>query len=350
MRRAWKIVLGIVGTLVTIVLLVVIVGAVYLASPGQPSASRFLKFEGYIFLPRHGNLNVMDYLTLSRGTLFVTGTSSGSVFRILLSADGRPQRARVDDWPGEPRPHGVALVPGRDLAFVTRSEANEVDVFTPSQLKLKKRIAVAEDADAILYDRFHNLIYVANGDAQLVTLIDPEKESIVGTIKLGGKPEFAAIDPATHLLYQNIESQNSIAAVDLDRKAVTATWPTRPCEAPTGLAIDAALRRAFIVCGRNALLVVFDLDNHRVVGTVAIGGGPDSVAFDPGLRRIYATGVSGQVSVVQQKSADSYELLDMVSTHFGAHTLAVDPETHRVYVAYASLMVAPRIAVFSAVP
>ena len=350
MRRAWKIVLGILGTLVTLVLLVVIVGAVYLASPGQPSASRFLKFEGYIFLPRHGSLNVMDYLTLSRDTLFVTGTSSGSVFRILLSADGRPQRARVDDWNGRPRPHGVALVPGRDAAFVTRSEVNEVDVFSPSQLRLKKRIAVAEDADATLYDRFHNLIYVANGDAQLATLIDPEKESVVGTIKLGGKPEFAAIDPATQLLYQNIESQNSLAAIDLNRKAVMATWPTRPCEAPTGLAIDAALRRAFIVCGRNALLVVFDLDNHRVVATVAIGGGPDSVAFDPGLRRIYATGVSGQVSVVQQKSADSYELLDMVSTHFGAHTLVVDPETHRVYVAYASLMVAPRVAVFSAGP
>jgi DNA-binding beta-propeller fold protein YncE len=350
MRKAWKIVLGIVGAIVTLVALVVVVGTVYLASPGQPGTSRALKFEGYVFLPRRGNLNVMDYLTLSGSTLFVTGTSSGSVFRITFSDDGRPRNAQLAVLAGEPRPHGVALVQGHDAAFVTRSEVNSVDVFSPSRLKAEKRIRVADDPDAILYDRTHNLVYVANGDAQLATLIDPDKEEVIGTIPLGGKPEFAAVDPVTGLLYQNIESKNLLAAIDLNRKAVARTWPIRPCEAPTGLAIDASSRRAFIVCGRNALLVVFDLDNDRIVATVKIGSGPDSVAFDAGLRRVYATGVSGEVSVVQQKGADAYELLDLVSTHFGAHTLAVDPASHRVYVAYASLLVAPRIAVFSAIP
>ena len=350
MHKAWKIVLGAAGVIVTLLVLVIVVGFVYLVSPGQPSMSRALKFEGYVFLPRHGNLNVMDYLTLSGNTLFVTGTSSGSVFRIALADDGRPRNAQVASLAGEPRPHGVALVQGRDAAFVTRSEVNSVDVFSPSRLKIEKSIRVADDPDVILYDHAHNLVYVANGDAQLATLIDPDKEEVVGTIPLGGKPEFAAVDPATRLLYQNIESRNVLVAIDLGRKAVVASWPTRPCEAPTGLALDTAARRAFIVCGRNALLVVFDLNNDRVVATVKIGSGPDSVAFDPGLRRIYATGVSGEVSVVQQKGADAYELLDLVSTHFGAHTLAVDPASHRLYVAYASLLVAPRVAVFSAMP
>ena len=350
MRRVWKIVLGIVGGFVALLVIILAVGVVYLAAPGQPGESSVLKFNGYIFLPRHGVLNVMDYLTLSGNTLFVPGTSSGSVFRVTLGDDGRPGSAQVVSWLGEPRPHGVAVIPGRDLAFVTRSGSNTVDAFSPARLKLKKRIGVSDDADAILFDRPHNLVYVANGDAQLATLIDPDREAVVATIPLGGKPEFAAVDPATGLLYQNIESTNSLAAIDLGRKVVRASWPLRPCQAPTGIAIDPAARRAFIVCGRNALLVVFDLGEDRIVATIEIGGGPDTVAFDPGLRRIYATGVSGQVSVVQQKSTDSYERLDLVSTHFGAHTLAVDAVTHRVYVAYASLFVAPRIAVFSAVP
>jgi hypothetical protein len=78
-----------------------------------------------------------------------------------------------------------------------------------------------------------------------------------------------------------------------------------------------------------------------------IGRGPDAVAFDPGLKRIYATGLGGEVSVTQQLGADAYRNLDIVSTHFAAHTLAIDPRTHEVYVGYGSLAVPPRIAVFS---
>lgn len=41
-----------------------------------------------------------------------------------------------------------------------------------------------------------------------------------------------------------------------------------------------------------------------------------------------------------------YRPLDAIKLHYGAHTLAVDPINHRVYVAYASLIIAPRLAVF----
>jgi hypothetical protein len=73
----------------------------------------------------------------------------------------------------------------------------------------------------------------------------------------------------------------------------------------------------------------------------------DSVVFDAGLRRIYTTGRSGKLVVIQQDAADSYHVLDSISLHYGAHTLMVDPATHWVYVAYASLLVQPRLAVFS---
>ena len=68
-----------------------------------------------------------------------------------------------------------------------------------------------------------------------------------------------------------------------------------------------------------------------------------------GLRRVYATGKSGELSVIQQDGPDRYRTLDSIKLHYGAHTLAVDPVTHRVYVAYASLIIAPRLAVFDPV-
>ena len=42
-----------------------------------------------------------------------------------------------------------------------------------------------------------------------------------------------------------------------------------------------------------------------------------------------------------------YRVLDEIHTHYGAHTLTVDPASHKVFVAYASLLAHPRIAVFS---
>ena len=93
--------------------------------------------------------------------------------------------------------------------------------------------------------------------------------------------------------------------------------------------------------------MVFDLETHRVITALKIGGGPDSVAFDPALRRIYSAGKAGKLSIIQQDNPFSYHVLDEIQTHYGAHTLAVDPVSHKVFVAYASLLTHPRIAVFS---
>jgi DNA-binding beta-propeller fold protein YncE len=114
------------------------------------------------------------------------------------------------------------------------------------------------------------------------------------------------------------------------------------------MTIDSGQRRLYAVCSGNAILVVFDLDTHRVITSLKIGGGPDSVALDGTLHRIYCAGRSGRLTVIQQDGLNSYGVVDEIRTHYGAHTLAVDPILHTVYVAYASLFTNPRIAVFSA--
>jgi DNA-binding beta-propeller fold protein YncE len=83
---------------------------------------------------------------------------------------------------------------------------------------------------------------------------------------------------------------------------------------------------------------------------IPVGGGPDSVAFDPALHRIYTAGKAGVMTVIQQSSPDTYKVLDSVELHYGAHTLAVDPATSNVYVGYASLLVRSRVAVFAPLP
>jgi DNA-binding beta-propeller fold protein YncE len=312
----------------------------WLVFPLAPRSTPRMAFQGFIILPKDATLAVMDYVTIRDRTLFVTGTLSGNVDRVDLASGA------VSQISGRPRPHGVAIA-ADGTGFVTRSEANRVDVFDPRLLKTLGSIPVADDADAILYDPLARLIYVANGDAKLATLIDPAKRAAIGVIPLGGKPEFPVLDPATGLIYQALNDTNQVAAVDVQARAVTGRWSLAPCQAPTGLTIDPVRRRLFAVCGKSAQLVVFDLSTHRVIDQLKVVGGPDAVAFDPANGRLYVSGLQGALTVIQQDDAGGYQVIDNIHTHFGAHTLAIDPATHRVYVAYASLILSPRLAVFA---
>ena len=348
--RPWlkRVTFGVLGVLA--VALIAAFGFIaLLVFPATPDSTASLRFAGFVSLPKtSGLLTVLDYLTVDGTTLHVTSESSGAVYEVPLSGAGLPAARSIGVIAGAGAAHGVVVDPATKLAFVTRSEANHVDVFNTATRVTLKSIKVPDDVDGAIFDPADKLIYAVSGEPQLATLIDPATQASVGAIALGGKPEFAAYDPQTRLIYQNLADRDSVAVVDVARRAVVDRWSLGPCQGPSGMALDAADRRLFAVCSKNALLVAQDLATHRIVATLTIGGGPDSVAYDPVLKRLYATGKSGVLSVIQQDGPDSYRLLDTVKLHYGAHTLAIDPATHRLYVAYASLLLAPRLAVFDA--
>jgi len=341
-KRLIKIVLGSLGVMAVAAAAV----AGYLIYPGTPSSASSLIFQGYVPLPSESTLSVLDYLTVNDDVLFVTSESTGDVYRMRLRKGSLPTVSDLTKLAGEPATHGVVIDPSSHLAFVTRSEANTVDIFDPVKMAVIKRIPVADDPDALFFDEFDKLVYVASGDSHLATLIDPATQATIATIPLGGAPEYAAFDTSTKLLYQNLHDTSTVVAVDIAKRAVVQGWPLQGCQAPTGMAIDEVHRRLFIGCNANSVLAVFDLNEDRVVATVPIGKGPDSVAFDPELHRIYTTGKSGVLAVIQQDEPNKYKVLDTIHLHYGAHTLTFDPATHALYVAYAGLVVNPRVAVF----
>jgi YVTN family beta-propeller protein len=336
------------GALWGIAVVIVIAGVFVfrLVHVGEPTKTASLDFRGFVPLPGGSALSVLDYVTISDQRLFVTNESTGSVYKIALRGNGLPQGRDVSVFASEPATHGVALNPAKTVAYVTRSEVNAVDVFDPETLKAIARVPVSDDPDGVIFDSVHNVVYVANGDAHLATLIDPNSRTVLATIPLGGKPEFPALDRQTGLIYQNLRDIHAVGVVDVPSRSVKATWDLTGCLEPSGMAFDEVARRLFIGCAGNARLVVFDLATHRVTAALAIGGGPDSVASDPQLHRIYTAGKAGVLTVLQQEAPDTYRVLDSVKLHYGAHTLGIDPATHRVYVAYPSLLVSPRMAVF----
>jgi DNA-binding beta-propeller fold protein YncE len=122
--------------------------------------------------------------------------------------------------------------------------------------------------------------------------------------------------------------------IDPKKNAVVARFKTAPGKEPTGLALDSEHHRLFAACG-NEKLVVLDSDNGKVITTLPIGAGVDFAAYDAVLQRIYtANGGSATMTVIHQDSPDQYSVMENVPTHRGAHALAIDPATHRIYVTY----------------
>jgi len=270
----------------------------------------------------------IDYLTISGPRLYAGFASRG--FVAVIDTATNQVAATVE---GLPRAHGIAVVPDRNLGFASASGDNTVGAFDLAAHRLLQKIPAGLDPDAIIYDEKAHLVYVGDHDGKTGTLIDPATNKVVASIAFGGEPEYPQADPVSGLIYQNLEDSSEVVVVDPQKQAVTKRYKTAPGEGPTGLALDAANRRLFSAC-RNKNLVVLNADSGEVVAVLPIGAGVDGADYDPALRRVYTANGAGTMTVIQQDSANIYRVLENAPTHFGGHSLVVDPSTHRIYVAY----------------
>lgn len=239
----------------------------------------------------------------------------------------------TDSIGGLSRVCSVALVPERKLGFTTNRGDDTVGVIDLTTNKLLRKIPGGHGPDATIYNTSAKLVCISNHEGRSITLIDSATEKSK-TIALGGLAEYVQADPKSGLIYQNLEDTSECVVIDPRKDAVIARYKTAPGHEPTGLALDAEHNRLFVACG-NEKLVVLDSESGKLITSLPIGAGVDFAAYDAGLQRIYtANGGSGTMTIIHQDSPDGYTVLQNFSTHRGAHALAVDPETHRIYVTY----------------
>ncbi len=237
--------------------------------------------------------------------------------------------------------HGVALAQEFGRGYTSNGKANSVTVFDLKTLKTLQEIKIdGQNPDLILYDGATKQVFVFNGRSANASVIDAKSGTVAGTISLGGKPEFAVSDEHGRV-FVNLEDKNELLAIDAKTRKVDRTWPLSACEEPTGVAIDIAHHRLFSACG-NEHMVVTDSTNGHQVASVPIGKGPDGAAFDPQLGLAFApNGQDGTLTVVHEDDPDHYSVVQTLATQKSARTMALDPKTHRVYLAAAEFGAAP---------
>src|SRR6266446_1877468 len=194
--------------------------------------------------------------------------------------------------PGPSGYHVIKTVPvggdgGWDYVYVD-SDARRVYVSRGTHT-----MVLDADTYAIVYEPATKRVFTFNGGSRNggggknATAINAADGTVLGTIDLRGKPEFAAAD-GKGSIYVNNEDSSELHHLDAASLKELHHWPLAPCKSPSGLAMDVASRRLFSVCDEKVMAVV-NADTGKVVATPAICEGPDASAFDPSSGYVFAS-------------------------------------------------------------
>jgi len=271
-----------------------------------------------------------DYLSVDEGARRLYVSHATKV--VVIDIDTNTVVGEIADTPGI---HGVALAPELKRGFTSNGRENKAGIIDLTTLKTLAKVETGANPDAMLFEPGHKEVYMFNGRGQSATVFEAESGKVVATIPFGGKPEFAVADPKAGRVYANIEDKNEVVALDTATHAVVARWPIAPGEEASGLAIDLAHHRLFLGCGGTKLMVMMDSTTGKVVASVPIDPGVDATAFDPGTQLAFSSNGSGTVTIAREETPDKLTVIQTLVTERSARTMALDPKTHRIYLASA---------------
>jgi DNA-binding beta-propeller fold protein YncE len=233
--------------------------------------------------------------------------------------------ASLEGFPGAT---GVWVVPELHKVYVSVTDRHRVAVVDDRTLRTIAWVSGADFPDGIAYAPEEHGVFVSDEQGGVDLVIDGRTNAQVARVPLGGEAGNTHYDSVSHCMLVAVQTRNELAAIDPHTRRIVARYPM-PCDHPHGFLIDEMSRLAFVTCEGDAKLLVLDLRTMRVNATFAVPADPDVLAFDPGLHRLYVACESGALAMFNERGATLTSAGEYRAPH--AHTVAVDPATHRVY-------------------
>lgn len=276
--------------------------------------------------PLPGRANRFDYQSYdgSRHLLFVAHLGDGAV----TAMDTRSQRV-VANVEGLKQVHGVLAVPELGRVYASATGERRVVVIDEGSFEVIASIPAGAYPDGMTYVPSRKKLYVADKRGALV-VIDAASNQAITTIPLDGQAGNVGHDPVSDRVVVNLRSKGKLAEIDPATDTVVALHPLPGALENHGLLIAPAARLAFVACEGNSVLLTLDLDGMRVVSSHPVGAAPDTMAFDPGLGLLYVASESGVLTIFRVEGKTVAKVGE-VFVGSRAHSVAVAPDTHLVY-------------------
>jgi sugar lactone lactonase YvrE len=276
-------------------------------------------------VPLPGAAKRFDYQSFdsSSGRLYISHMH-GDRLDVFYAPSGR----LLTSMTGFPGATGVLAVPEQHKVYVSVTGRHEVAVVDTRNLATLASITGASFPDGIAYAPAEQRVFVSDESGGTDLVIDARTNARLGLIALGGEAGNTHYDAVAHCIVVAVQTKNQIVAIDPASQRILQRYDV-PCEHPHGFLIDESHRLAFVSCEGDSRLLVLDLRAMRTTATLKIPAEPDVLAFDPGLERLYVACESGSLAVFEENNGALSPLGEYRAPH--AHTVAVDPATHRVY-------------------
>ena len=284
-------------------------------------------------VPLPGGTSRFDYQSLetATGRLFISHMGAGQ----LVVFDVRAGRviANLDRFPTVT---GVLAVPAEHRAYASATGDHAVVVVDDSTLQIVARVAGPRFPDGIAYAPEERRVFVSDESGQQDFVLDAATNAVVARIELDGEAGNTQYDPGSHCVIVAVQTTNQLAVIDPATAAIVRRITLdKAVRYPHGVFIDAPHRLAFIAGQESATLGVLDLRTLQLRQVLPIGSDPDVLAFDPALGRLYVAAESGVVAVLDEGDGSLAQLGWYRAPR--AHSVAVDPATHRVYLPLADV-------------
>jgi len=299
------------------------------AAGSQATARSSLPLNLVADVPLPGHPSRFDYQALDAAhrRLYIAHLGDSS----LLAFDLDGQRV-IQEVPGLPSVHGVAFAPDRHLVFATATGNKTLALIDEGTLQVQSTVPAGEYPNGLAYDPRSARVLVSNNSGTGVAVVDVATSRALPGIDVGGGAGNTQYDEDSGHVLAALHGQPYLADIDPLALHVASRIALKGVRTCHGLLVASTLRLVFAAChGPGPLLVAVDLRSRQQVATLPLPEDVDVLAFDPGLQRLYAASEPGTVAAFAVSAARDVTELGRGFVGPNAHSVAVDPATHRVF-------------------
>ncbi|MEP7323112.1 MAG: YncE family protein [Saprospiraceae bacterium] len=229
-------------------------------------------------------------------------------------------------------PQGVFYLTENNSIFISNGGTGECLVIDANTYQQTNSIKLSGDADNVRYDSVNKLIYVGYGDGGIGS-IDARSLKLVSEIKLSAHPEAFQLDQSAKKIYVNVPDNKQIEIIDLEKNAVTDTWPMTEAFSNFPMCLDEINHRLFIGCRHAPKLLVIDTQTGNTISSFPVDSDVDDIFYNSKTKEIYLTCGGGYVDIFKQLDSNTYIFNGKIATHSGARTSLFIPELNSLVVA-----------------
>ena len=314
-----------------------------LALSQTAAAPRPVLLETVRDVPLPGPATRFDYQTVdtTADRLYISHMGAGEL--VVFDLRGGHVVGVVRDLP---RVTGVCAIPELGKVYASVPGRKQVAVIDARSSQVVARVGRIGFPDGIAFAPKQEKVYVSDESDGGELVIDGRTNRVVTTIPIGGDAGNTIFDPGSGHILVAVQTRQEFVEIDPESDRVVARHPVEGSVHPHGMALDPVRRLLFVADEEKATLFTVDLETMTVAGRDRVGEEPDVLGFDVAWGRLYVASESGVVSMFAVRSRRLSHEGDITMPH--AHSVSVDPRTHRVYFPLQSVRGRPVLRIMNA--